>query len=90
MDEENNKPDSLSTIYHSLQCHLIINKYEHNLEKQVKQSRNLLASNCKKLTKMRLGNKPNATREITEEEILNLFKRKNIFTASQDALQQTL
>ena len=39
---------------------------------------------------MGLGNKPNATREITEEEMLSLFKKNYFGTASPDAVQRTL
>jgi len=39
---------------------------------------------------MGLGNKPNATREITEEEMLNLFQKNYFGTASPDAVLRTL
>ena len=72
----NFEPDSLSTVHKSLQRYLVANNYPANILQDMifDKSRQALAAKRKELTKLGYGNKPNATRELNEEEVYLLFK----------------
>ena len=69
------EPDSLTSIRNSLQRILTErgSKYDLKFGENFQKSRSLLASRRKELTKLVKGNKSNATRPLTNEEIDHLY-----------------
>ena len=72
------EPDSLSTMHRGLARYLEFNKYPFNIlrDEGFESSRKVLASKRKLLTRQGGGNKPNATRELENEEQDILSERK--------------
>ena len=65
------QPDTLSSFRNAWQRYLSDNgsKFDLKNDKEFERSRKVLASRRKQLTSQGLGNKPNATRALTEEEV---------------------
>ena len=83
------EPDSLSTTFRSLQRYLYLKKYPVNIvtDGSFEKCRNTLAAKRKELTTVHgLGNKPNATRELSEEEVDRLFEERYFSTATAQSL----
>ena len=74
------EPGSLTSFQRSIQRHLLEENVPHNIfkDREFSRSREVLSSKRKSLVRQGLGNKPNATREITDEEEEELF-RKGLF-----------
>ena len=72
------EPDSLSTFLRGLNRYLEANKYGHNIlqSELFNTSRQVLLAKRKQLTQQGGGNKPCATRELSEQEVDILFQEK--------------
>ena len=86
------EPDVLSTVHRALQRQLSGMKCGHNIlrDKDFERSRAVLASLRKKLKKQGLGNKPNASRELNEAEMLKLFDQNFFGSSSPESVQRTV
>ena len=83
----------LSTTHRSLQREFASRKrFRYNIlhDKEFDRSRQVLASKRKQLKKMGYGSKPNATREITEQEMLTLFREGYFGDTTPASVQRTV
>lgn len=86
------EPDTLTGIRNSLQRVLVERGSKYDLREGIafNKSRKVLSSRRKELTKMGKGNKPNAARAITAEEVDLLFKSKYFGVNNAVSLQRTV
>ena len=86
------EPDTLSSIRNSLQRVLTERGSSINIreDKEFIKSHKVLASRRKQLTKLGKGNKENAARALTFEEVDHLFKEHYFGTRHPVALQRTV
>lgn len=90
---EEYEPDTLSGFQRSIQRFLSDGKYPSNIlvDKEFEKSRQVLAAKRKNLVqKAGKGNKPNATRSLTDEEEDKLFRSGQFGSSSPEALQRTM
>lgn len=86
------EPDSLTGIRNGLQRVLEERGSKHNIREDPDfgKSRRVLASRRKELTKQGKGNKPNATRPLSTEEVQQLYKAGYFGGSSPVVLQRTV
>ena len=86
------EPDTLSTFRNSFQRILDAKNCKHYLKAGVDflNSRKVLASRRKELTKLGKGNKPNATRPLTDAEVNHLYQTGYFGSANPTSLQRTV
>ena len=86
------EPDSLTSIRNSLQRVLFDRGSKINLRegKNFEKSRQVLSSRRKQLTKLGKGNKPNATRPLSDEEVDKLYSCNYFGSATPTSLQRTV
>ena len=86
------EPDCLSTIHRGLSRYLINKKYSANIltDTGFDRSRRTLAAKRKELVKQGLGNKPNATRELSPEEVNTLFENGYFGDHNAESLQRAI
>ena len=91
-DGKEYEPDSLTALHRGIQKYLNEKKVTYNIltDKEFEQSRKVLAAKRKQLTKMGLGNKPNATREVEQNEIDKFFETGFFGQHNAQALQRTM
>ena len=89
---EEYQPDVLSTIYRALNRYLDVKNYGVNIlnDELFKKSRDVLAAKRKVLKKMGIGGKPNATRELREEEVNILYEKGYFSMNNGESLQKGL
>lgn len=92
LDGKEYEPDTLTSIHRSLQRYLNEKKTDVNIltDPDFQQSRNVLAAKRKQLTKLGYGNKPNATRELEEDEIEKLYQTGFFGKHDAHTLQKTM
>ena len=88
----NYEPDTLNSIRNSLQRHLCDHGSKLDLKTGVdfSLSRNVLSAKRKELTKLGLGQKANATRALTNEEVDFLYEKKYFGIGDPETLQRTM
>ena len=86
------EPDTLSSIRNSLQRILFDRGSKSNLRegKEFIKCRQVLASRRKQLTKLGKGNKPNATRPLSNEEVDLLYRCGYFGSENPASLQRTV
>ena len=86
------EPDTISSYQKSIQRHVGELKLPLNILKDdaFSRSREVLSSKRKNLVKQGLGNKPNACRELTEEDVNKLFEAKVFGNHDPVSLQRTI
>ena len=87
------EPDTLSGFQRSIQRFLSDGKSPFNIleQKEFQMSRKVLAAKRKSLVqKAGKGNRPNATRSLTDEEEDKLFKSGQFGVSTPEALQRTM
>ena len=91
-DEKEYEPSSLSSFQSTFQRILIDkgSKINIKLDPQFEKSRNVLAARRKELTSMGYGNKPNAARNLEDEEIDVLYSKGYFGKHDPWALQRTV
>ena len=89
---EEYKPDTLSSFHRSIQRRFGELKLPFNILKDEVfcRSRQVLAAKRKNLVKQGKGSRPNATRELEDEEEENLFESGEFGLQDPVALQRTL
>ena len=90
IDGTNFEPDCLSTIHRGLKRYLDSKRYPVNIlcHESFDGSRKVLAARRKQLTKLGLGSKPNATRELSEYEVDILFNDGYFSLSNADSLEK--
>ena len=91
-DGSDYEPDTVSSFQKSIQRHITEQKLPFNILKDdaFSRSRSVLAAKRKSLVKEGRGNKPNASRELTDEEEAKLFETGEFGNHNPLALQRTL
>ena len=86
------EPDCLSVMHRGIQRYLKEKKYAGDIlkDKSFSLSRQVLASKRKALKKKGFGNKPNACRELSEEEIDLFFKEEYFGLSTPESTQRTV
>ena len=86
------EPDSLTAVRNSLQRILAAKGSKINLRDGIEftKSRTVLAARRKQLVKMGKGNKPNAARALSDEEITHLYKTGYFGTTHPVTLQRAI
>lgn len=86
------QPDVLSTIFRAINRYLDVKKYGLSIshDERFKKCRDVLAAKRKEVTKKGYGGKPNATRELTEEEVNRLFEEQYFSTKTGEGLYKGL
>ena len=86
------EPDTLNCIRNSLQRVLIEKGSKMNIRDDMEfcRSRKVLTARRKQLTKLGKGNKPNATRALTEKEVDLLYSSKYFGSSTPVSLQRTI
>lgn len=86
------EPDTVSSFQKSIQRHINEQKLPINILKDnaFSRSREVLSARRKNLVKKGLGSKPNATRELSDEEEARLFESGEFGHHNPSALQRTL
>ena len=86
------EPDTLNSIRNSLQRVLIEKGSKINLKDDMEfcKSRKVLTARRKQLTKLGKGNKPNATRALTEKEVDLLYSSNYFGSSTPMSLQRTI
>ena len=71
------QPDTLTSFHNTIQRVLMERGSKLDIKNDIKfeKSRRVLAAKRKELTKNGLGNKPNATRPLTDEEVNKLYEK---------------
>ena len=90
---EEYEPDTFSGFQRSIQRFLTDSKSRYNIlvDREFEKSRQVLAAKRKKLVhEAGKGNKPNATRALTEEEVEKLFESGQFGCFSPEVLQRTI
>ena len=94
-DGSDYEPDTVSSIQNSIQRHIILLSKNVPLTSILKddafsRSKSVLAAKRKSLVKEGRGNKPNASRELMDEEEAKLFETGEFGNHNPLALQRTL
>ena len=91
-DGSDYEPDTVSSFQKSIQRHITEQKLPFNILKDdaFSRSRSVLAAKRKSLVKEGRGNKPNASRELTDEEEAKLLETGEFGNHNPLALQRTL
>lgn len=91
-DGSDYEPSTLSSYQRSIQRHLEENKYPGNIlkDKEFDQSRKVLAARRKSLVNNGKGNKPQASRALTDSEEDLLFNSGSFGDRSPEILQRTI
>ena len=86
------EPDCTPTIWRGIHRYLENNKYPFSIIEHAAflQSRKMLGSKRKQLTAKGLGGKPNATRELSVEEVDLLFREGYFGLSSGQSVQRTV
>ena len=89
---EEYEPSSLTSFQRSFQRYFSEKKLPFNIfeDDEFSRSRQVLAAKRKSLIQSGFGNKPNATRELTEEEQEKLFETRQFGEHDPLVLQRTL
>ena len=89
---EEYEPSSLTSFQRSFQRYFSEKKLPFNIfvDDEFSRSRQVLAAKRKSLVQSGFGNKPNATRELTEEEQEKLFETRQFGEHDPLVLQRTL
>lgn len=93
VDGDEYEPDTVSGFQRSIQRFLTDNKARYNIlrDSEFEKSRQVLAAKRKNLVnKAGKGNKPNATRALTQEEEDKLFETGQFGCTSPQVLQRTM
>lgn len=91
-DNSEYEPDVLSTMHRAIKRHLDDVHYPYDILKDplFETSRKVLAAKRKQLRKLGLGNCPNATRELSEDEVNLLFDQNFFGFSSGESVQRTV
>ena len=91
-DSSDYEPDTVSSFQKSIQHHITEQKLPFNILKDdaFSRSSSILAAKRKSLVKEGRGNKPNTSRELTDEEAAKLFETGEFRNQNPLALQRTL